>query len=98
MPLAVPGTHRAPAHRIDLDHHPASAVGAVARRLQGSSRNTRGMWLIGKPAALATVNVVVRRQLRHPMSYSVADNALIGIFSSANRSMSDSAGRPSVVR
>jgi hypothetical protein len=34
----------------------------------------------------------------HLIHYSVADNALIGILSSASRPMSDSAGRPRVVR
>jgi len=50
--------------------------------------------LASRLAALAAVGFGAS----HVLPYNVADRALIGIFSSASRSMSDSAGRPSVVR
>ena len=88
--FTVPAASGRPAGRGHLHDHPPGAVRAEPRRLQrrAARRTARGR---RRRAAGRTG----RRSAR---AHSVAFSALIGICSSPSRSMSASAGRPSVVR
>jgi hypothetical protein len=88
--FTVAAAARRPARRRDLDDHPSRAVGAEPRRLQLPSR--------GAAQVLTRVGLLPALVAEHQDGHSVSFRALIGICSSPSRSMSDSAGRPSVVR
>ena len=70
---------------------------ATIARGMGTGRRV-GRLTSGRAVERLATLAAIRLRLRHRLRYNVADSALIGIFSSVSNSMSDSAGRPSVVR
>jgi hypothetical protein len=97
-PLAVAAAAGRPAGRGHLHHHPARTVRAVPGRFQ---RPAQGTPLVpagpGRRPALVAERGVGATHRDGPV-HRVWFSALTGMESSPSRSMSDSAGRPSVVR